>query len=398
MNKIEKSFINDFENEFSTSINSELKNKTILLAVSGGADSMAMLKCCIELITKYHWKLFVVTINHRIRSEKQSRGDAEFVNEFCKKNNIECKIVDAEYGEIQKISTIRNKGIEEAARFFRYNQFEKIANIIKADSIFLAHNQNDQLETIFQRFIQGTYGSGSCGIPVKRDLFFRPLLTISRERILEYLKIYKIKYRIDKTNNDNQYYRNKIRNKIFPCFNKLFTGWQTSVIHGIEKRKLDEDYFEQIVNQYKWSYSENTYSIDKNTFEPLQLSIKIRLVYKVLSQLEADERFPYDFILQFCNGNNVSAFGLQMKYKNDKVIINKVKKCSTEQVFFAIIEEVGIYYFNENKCIFSNKFEQGMKETTIPCSIEYIDSRFVIKPIPSKTMNKAYYLFEKEDN
>lgn len=397
MNKSEKSFINDFENEFSLSINDELRNKTILLAVSGGADSMAMLKCCIELIPRYHWQLFVVTINHRIRSEKQSRGDADFVNEFCKKNNIECKIVDAEYGQIKKISIIRNKGIEEAARFFRYNQFEEVAKKIKANAIFLAHNQNDQLETIFQRFIQGTYGSGSCGIPVKRALFFRPLLTISRERILKYLKIYKMKFRTDKTNNDNKYYRNKIRNKIFPYLSKFFTGWQTSVIHGIEKRKLDEDYFEQIINQYKWDFEDDKYFMEKYTFDSLQLNIKIRLVYKVLAQLEADDRFPYDFIMQFCKGNNVSALGLQMCYKNDKVIINKVKKCSTEQVFFAIIEEVGIYTFNKGKIVISTKLEKGMKEISIPCSIEYIDSRFVINSIPSKKMKKAYYLFEKED-
>ena len=230
-------FIEDFELRFEKQLPSELlsceeKNKTLLLAVSGGSDSIAMLVCSLSLIQnpifedKYtNLNLKVVTVNHKIRSEEESLGDCLFVKKLCESNQIPCFIENAKENEIKNLSVERGMGTEESARFFRYSIFEKIALQEKADFIFLAHNKDDQLETLIQRFFQGATGSSSLGIPQKRDIFYRPMMEFSKKEIYQYLEEKKIEYRTDATNFENDYLRNKIRNLVIPCINENFNAW-----------------------------------------------------------------------------------------------------------------------------------------------------------------------------
>ena len=315
-------FIEDFELRFEKQLPSELlscevKNKTLLLAVSGGADSIAMLVSSLSLINnpifenKYkNLKLKVVTVNHKIRSEDESLGDCLFVKNLCESNQIPCFIENAQDNQIENLSKTRGMGTEESARFFRYSIFEKIALQDKADFIFLAHNKDDQLETLIQRFFQGATGSSSLGIPQKREIFYRPMMEFSKKEIYQYLEEKKVDYRTDATNFENDYLRNKIRNLVIPCINENFNGWKSALLKGVQKKSIDEDFFEQECKKYPWEYSENQACMEKSTFENLHKAIKIRLVYEVLSKIKANHRVPYEIIESFCDGKKVNSGGV----------------------------------------------------------------------------------------
>ena len=393
--------VDEFEQKIESSISEISGDKTILLAVSGGSDSMAMLASCINLIEnplysdKYkNFKLKVVTINHKIRCEDESFGDCLFVKKFCDLHNIQCFLENAEENQIENLANERRMGIEEAARFFRYDIFERLAVQESADYIFLAHNKDDQLETLIQRFFQGAFASSSLGIPKKRSIFFRPMINFSKKEILQYLAEKNIEYRTDKTNFENDYLRNKIRNLIIPCVENIFNGWDSALLKGVQKKSVDEDYFEKECKKYSWYFSENQASIERNIFENLHKAIKIRLVYQCLTRIKANHRVPYEIIESFCDGKEIYACGINFCYTKDKVLINNKKNSSKDLYFFAIIEKTGMFlkeistpkgvltFFNEP---FENK-NQGecVKKIKIPCLLEIINDNFIFTELPSE--------------
>ena len=151
----------EFIEQFEIKIKESLCNSGVVLsencrlgmAVSGGADSIAMLTSIFYICRKIGTKLFVITVNHRIRSEQDSGGDAEFVLQYCRNLGVACTVHALQDGEVFKTAQIRKGGIEEAARFLRYQAFEKFIIEKEIDFLCLAHNQNDNLETILMRFL-----------------------------------------------------------------------------------------------------------------------------------------------------------------------------------------------------------------------------------------------------
>ncbi len=175
----------DIEKKFYSEL-SQFCKKRILACVSGGVDSMVML----HLLTKFSKELnvyfSVVTVNHRIRSEEETKIDLDLIESYCKLHSIDFYIHVLGDTELKETAEIRNKGIEEAARFLRYQAFRKTFKQTNSDYAFLAHNQDDNLETIIQRFLQGAFGKSASGIIKQREFFYRPLLEISKQEITEY--------------------------------------------------------------------------------------------------------------------------------------------------------------------------------------------------------------------
>ncbi|MGL4594572.1 MAG: tRNA lysidine(34) synthetase TilS [Thermoguttaceae bacterium] len=199
----------------------------VLLAVSGGADSMALLHLASQLIEsdlssrKWHenrrTKLGVAHINHRLRGT-DSDDDANFVREMAELHHLpyfEHVISPTEW------ATDQSGSIEGAARKIRYDFLTSTAEKSSLRYVATAHTANDQVETILHRIIRGTGLVGLCGIPafrVQNDAvtFIRPLLEIKREAIIDYLLSISAEYRVDSTNLENKFTRNQIRNELLP--------------------------------------------------------------------------------------------------------------------------------------------------------------------------------------
>ncbi|MDR1747773.1 MAG: tRNA lysidine(34) synthetase TilS, partial [Spirochaetaceae bacterium] len=250
---MDSGFVTDFErrvgHELSAFIGAAAEGAVIGAAVSGGPDSMALLRALIALSKEYGYLLEVITVDHNMRSPEESGADACFVSGFCRRVGVPCTVEVLKPGEIAETSAVRGRGTEEAARFLRYNIFERFAAERGAAAVCLGHNRNDQLETLVQRFLQG--GSG-LGIRRSRGVFFRPLLGISRADIERYLLLTGTEFRTDRTNSDTSYLRNRLRLKLLPLLDEVYPGWEEGALRGAEQAEMNSAVIDALVPDPFW--------------------------------------------------------------------------------------------------------------------------------------------------
>ncbi|SFA82568.1 tRNA(Ile)-lysidine synthase [Acetitomaculum ruminis DSM 5522] len=190
---------------------------SIILGVSGGADSMCLLVILNELKKYIDMDLHVVHIEHGIRGQ-ESLEDALFVKENCEKLGVSFK----QYSyDVIKLAKKEGLTTEEMGRKLRYEAFYEALKEYKAEKIAVAHNMNDNCETVFLNMTRGSGLKGIHGIVPKRDNIIRPLLCLERSDIEKYLKEKNIDYRTDSTNLSEDYSRNKIRLNVIPELNKV---------------------------------------------------------------------------------------------------------------------------------------------------------------------------------
>lgn len=182
-------------------------NRSIVIAVSGGKDSMALLHAMIKLNQVLKKDLVVVHINHHLR--KNSIEDELFVKEFCDRNDIEIIIK-----HLNPKNKLKESSTEEWAREARYNLLYEISSNFNSCSIMTGHHGNDQIETILFRLSQGSGIAGLRGIHSKRGRIMRPLLSVSKNKINDYIQDIGIKWTEDYSNKDLSIPRNFLRHKI----------------------------------------------------------------------------------------------------------------------------------------------------------------------------------------
>lgn len=184
----------------------------VVAGISGGADSVCLLLC----LTKYRkivpFELMAVHVEHGIRG-KESLADAAFTQELCEKMGVPCRVCPV---DIPQIASATGQSEEEAGRTERYRIFEEIRKEWGAQRIAVAHNQNDQAETMLWNLVRGSGLKGLGGICPVRDALIRPLLFTQRSRIEELLTEEGLSWRMDRTNLELDYTRNRIRHQILP--------------------------------------------------------------------------------------------------------------------------------------------------------------------------------------
>ena len=250
------------------------KNKSFLLAVSGGVDSMVLF----YLFKKTSLNFSVAHCNFLLRG-KDSDNDELFVQSTCKKNktNFFVKKFDT-----KKTATENTISIQMAARELRYEWFYDLVDKNKFDYIVTAHHFNDSLETVLFNIARGTGISGLKGIPKKQNRLIRPLLNFTKNQILEFAKKNKIEFREDISNKDEKYKRNKIRKSIIPDFQIVNPGFIESMQATIKNLQSAENiYLHFIENEKKrcTTYSCGVLKIDisllRNLIEPKTVLFEI---------------------------------------------------------------------------------------------------------------------------
>jgi tRNA(Ile)-lysidine synthase len=191
--------------------------RRILAAVSGGADSMALLRGLLELQQQLGLVLHVGHLDHQLRSEA-STADAAWLEQVCAVRGIPITVGRVDVGALARDST---RGIEEAARDARYAFLAETARSTGSSVIALAHTADDQAETILHHIVRGTGLAGLRGIPPERELapglkLIRPMLEVSRSQVLDYLRLIGQDFREDESNQDDSYTRNRIRRNLLP--------------------------------------------------------------------------------------------------------------------------------------------------------------------------------------
>lgn len=190
------------------------EKQKIVVGVSGGADSVCLLNLLLELAKKYSFRLHVVHVNYNLRGE-DSQKDQEFVEKMAKKNKLAISVMSLDKPK-------NNSNLENELREVRYAFFEETRRIFKFDTIAVAHNMDDQAETLLLRIIRGAGLQGISAMKAKNGKIIRPLLGTERKEIITYLKEKKLKFRTDKTNLMPIFTRNKVRLGLIPYLEKNF--------------------------------------------------------------------------------------------------------------------------------------------------------------------------------
>ena len=307
----------------------------LVLAVSGGPDSIAMLNILKELReeqSKLNFEIVVAHINHMIR--KEAKEDEEYVRDYCEKNKIQfySKSID-----VQKIANNNKIGTEEAGRIVRYEFFDEILEKTNSNKVAIAHNKNDKAETIIMNLLRGSGVSGLKGIEPRRGKYIRPLIECERYEIEKYCEEQKLNPRIDKTNFENEYTRNKIRNIVIPYVKKEFNP---NIIETLSRMSElvteEEEYIEKHIKiEYKKILIEENKKqiiLDLKKFNNEENVIKSRLVLYTITRLFATskgiEKIHIEDIIKLCKRNIGNKYltpnkNIKVLVKNHKIYFSK---------------------------------------------------------------------------
>ena len=294
-----------------------IKDKDVLVGFSAGPDSCALALILSELKEKFNLNIHLAYFNHGWRWEAKKEED--FTKKFALKHNFNCIIGHAPKNALKT---------EEEARNLRYSFFEDIARELNIDTVFLAHNKDDNVETILYRVIKGTSIKGLRSIQEKRGIYYRPLLNIEKSDILMFLKLKKQKYRVDSSNADIKYKRNFIRKKIIPLV-KIVNPNYINAISNLSKLSADA---QKIVDD-KISEIEKSIISDDIIKKPLFVELDENYRLEILNNYLGDKLKYRDYktlkkLDDFILSNITSTTSLNkdefLKVKKDKIFIESV--------------------------------------------------------------------------
>jgi tRNA(Ile)-lysidine synthase len=260
----------------------------IIVAVSGGPDSMALLHILFLLAKKQRWRMIAAHVNHQFRVTESAR-EAEEVERFASSLGLPCII-----GVINVPDYINKTGknAQTAAREKRYEFLLQAAARYGATKIVTAHHADDQAETILMRLLRGTGPSGLAGIPLRRKIknveLIRPLLRIYKTEVLEYCREHNINFFIDSSNLDRKYTRNQVRNDLLPVLLE-YNPHLPEALNRLTQVMTDENAYldqaaEAVFNQNVKSYEGGLY-FTREPFILLHVALQRRLIKLILSCL-----------------------------------------------------------------------------------------------------------------
>ncbi len=253
------------------------KDRPVLVGVSGGADSIALL----TVLVKLGYSCFALHCNFHLRGEESMR-DEHFTEEYVRSLQIPYSKVDF---ETHQYADTHHLSIEMAARELRYEWFEKKRLEVNAQAIAVAHHQNDSVETLLMNLIRGTGIRGLCGIRPKNGYIVRPLLAVSKSDIIKWLDSQNISYVTDSTNLSDAYTRNFIRLRILPLLEELNPSVRSAILRTADNLSSVNSIYESVVQDAKEKVLESTNKISIEKL--LQLPSVDTILYELLK--------PYGF-------------------------------------------------------------------------------------------------------
>lgn len=310
----------------------------VVLAVSGGPDSICMLDILNDIkndvTIDINFEIVVAHVNHMIR--KEAEEDEKYVKKYCEEKQIEfySKSID-----VQKMANNNKIGVEEAGRNARYDFFDEILERTNAQKIAIAHNKNDNVETVLMHIIRGSGINGLKGIEPERGKYIRPIIECERNEIEEYCTQKNLQPRIDKTNFENEYTRNKVRNLLIPYIQKEFNPNLIKTIDRLSNLVAEEENYmdKQVENVYKElliSEKEKEIQLNLKIFNIQEKVIKSRVILYTITRLFGNskglEKIHIEDIIKLCS-NNIGNKYLTPN-KNIKILIKNHKIYFMSQV------------------------------------------------------------------
>ena len=318
----------------------------VVAGISGGADSVCLLFMLLKWREHYGLEFAVVHVNHKIRSEAED--DARFVENLCGRYQIPFYLREA---DIPRLAVERKCSEEEMGRICRYQSFDEVAEIFRADKIAVAHNLNDCCETMLFHLFRGSGLRGLTGIPPVRDNIIRPLLCVERWEIEEYLTAVGQTFCRDVTNDADDYARNRVRHHILSyAEEEIAPGCVQRMGRTAELLAETEDYLgqqtraaieqcvlaEHLPNELSTGdETRNTrYVLDRTAFLELHPAIQKRMLYELTKKLSPEARdisrtHVEDLRSLFSKEGNPQIclpFGIRGRREYEKVILERLSQ------------------------------------------------------------------------
>jgi len=300
----------------------------LLLAVSGGPDSIALLSLLATLAPSWRLKLTVVHFNYGLRGS-ESDGDEAFVSSFCRARNIPLVVRRPVLSKQRRASSL-----QQLARWARYEAMKSLAHELHADRIVTGHTANDQAETMLMWMLRGAGLTGLAGMPFIRDkTIVRPLLRTMRKEILNYLKQEGLSYRQDSSNLTGLYRRNQVRRDLLPVMEDITPGIVRLLERQADVLRTDDAYLEQVVDELYRSLitvdAKGDQRFERQAVDALPHALKRRLVRHILKGRDRDQRAPslrvVESVLRFLSskskGRRVSLRGADVVRDRDGAVV-----------------------------------------------------------------------------
>lgn len=275
-------------------------NDQIVIAVSGGVDSMVLLEMLFQFQKELNLQLHVAHLNHQLRPD--SEVDANFVVEQAKQRGLAFtleKVNVAEYASKNKQS------IETAGRHARYDFLKRVAQAHHYGKIALAHHQNDQAETFFLNVIRGATAQGWGGMKPLSDVYIRPLLNCSKSNIYQFAQDQKIPYREDETNTDQKFRRNWVRQRVIPLLEQKNENLVDAITRNQAVFRQTSDYLQQqaeiVLEHLIISKEKDELSLNRKNFIVQHPAMQTEVIRLVIKNLRGDlNRLEAHHILKLC--------------------------------------------------------------------------------------------------
>ncbi|MCL6518469.1 MAG: tRNA lysidine(34) synthetase TilS [Armatimonadetes bacterium] len=265
-----------------------LPGEKVLVAVSGGPDSVALLHALWTVRDELSISLHVAHLNHSFRGEESDK-DEEYVRSLAANLLIPCSVEKVDVPKIQKTLRI---SAEQAARLVRYEFLENTAEKIGASRIALGHTADDQVETVLMNIIRGTGVDGLVGMPPVRGKIIRPLISVRRKDVNAYIQEAGLQPRIDETNLLPIYTRNRIRLQLLPTLRVFNPDIDTAILQLAELARADSAYLDE---KAKEAFIQNTKSrdgksvhLDLSVFEVEPLAIRRRVIREAYKAIKGE--------------------------------------------------------------------------------------------------------------
>lgn len=318
--------VNEFR-KFVEENNLFTKDDTILLAVSGGIDSIVL---C-EMFRLNNYSFAMAHCNFHLRGEESNRDEA-FVTDYAKRNNITLHKIEFDTHAYMKET---GKSLQMSARELRYDWFYQLLKEHNYSFVATGHHADDSIETFFVNLIRGTGIAGLHGILQKVNNVIHPLLFTNRQRIVEFANQNNIQHVEDSTNALTKYTRNKIRHEIIPLIKEISPNFDRTILKEIERFKETEEVFRTVVNKVKEDIIEKNGKYLKISIEKLKsLNPQKIFIYEILSEFNFNEATIYsiqDCLNEASSGKKFySETHRAIKDREYLFIAENCKECETE--------------------------------------------------------------------
>lgn len=329
--------MNDFENRVLNAIkdNNLIKDgDKVVVGFSGGPDSTTLLHILNKIKNEkiFDFEIIAAHINHGLR--ENAILDEEFVKKYCEERNIPLYI---KHADVKQLAQDNKRGLEDMGRIVRYEFFDEVSKETNANLIAIAHNKKDSVETMLMNLFRGCGLTGLRGIEIKEGKYIRPLINKNRQEIEEYLESEGIVPRIDESNSDNTYTRNRIRNVVIPAIEKDFNpNFIESMTRLSEIVKENDNYINLIANEafnnILISQTEDEIILNRRKFNELDVIIQKKIIMKsiqaAVGSTKGVEKVNLEDIIKLCNNNIGNKYltpnkNVKIELKDKNIFIQK---------------------------------------------------------------------------